>query len=180
VVQRADIGTWTAVLLETVPGWTAGELARRRPQLARTLGHACAAVQDLLGEVRAPEGVAPTDPPYGSRGGRLLHLDLHPFNIMVEDTGVVTGVLDWANAAAGDPDLDRARSWSILTLDPAVRRRRSAVWDLLAQAWLEAGALASVPAAARAWACTYMLSDLAHRYSAEDLVHVEAARRAAR
>jgi len=42
----------------------------------------------------------------------VVHLDLHLFNILTGTRGEVTGVLDWANAAAGDPDLDRARTWT--------------------------------------------------------------------
>ncbi|MGH2820801.1 MAG: phosphotransferase family protein, partial [Actinomycetota bacterium] len=71
-------------------------------------------------------------------GGRLLHLDLHPMNVLVNDTGAVTGVLDWANAAAGDPRADFARTYSILHLDPHVelhpelshsRRRFADAWE---------------------------------------------------
>ena len=39
--------------------------------------------------------------------------------MLVDDAGEVTAVIDWTNAAAGDPQLDAARTWSILTLDPA-------------------------------------------------------------
>jgi len=42
----------------------------------------------------------------------VVHLDLHLFNILTGTRGEVTGVLDWANAAAGDPDLDRAGTWT--------------------------------------------------------------------
>ena len=38
---------------------------------------------------------------------RLVHLDLHPGNVMVEG-GRVSGVIDWANAALGDPAADVA------------------------------------------------------------------------
>lgn len=40
----------------------------------------------------------------------MLHLDLHPLNVLLGEEGAVTGVLDWANTAAGDPVLDRART----------------------------------------------------------------------
>ena len=43
----------------------------------------------------------------------LLHLDLHPLNVLAE-RGHVTAVLDWANARAGDPRADLARTASIL------------------------------------------------------------------
>jgi aminoglycoside phosphotransferase (APT) family kinase protein len=101
----------------------------------------------------------------GRSGARLLHLDLHPFNILVSDGAEVTGVLDWANAAAGDPALDRARSWTILNLDPAAQARRAEPgWRALTDGWAESGALDAIPAAACAWACRFMLADLVRRY----------------
>lgn len=43
---------------------------------------------------------------------RILHLDLHPQNILVTARGSV--VIDWRNAAEGPPDLDIAMSAMIL------------------------------------------------------------------
>lgn len=43
---------------------------------------------------------------------RLLHLDLHPNNVMLVDRGAV--VIDWRNAGEGAPDLDLAVSALIL------------------------------------------------------------------
>jgi aminoglycoside phosphotransferase (APT) family kinase protein len=103
----------------------------------------------------------------------VVHLDLHPFNILTGADGEVTGVLDWANAAAGDPDLDRARTWTILTLDPAARARGAEPgWAQLRAGWTESGGLHDIPAAYRAWACAFMLSDLAGRYAPDDLRHI--------
>jgi aminoglycoside phosphotransferase (APT) family kinase protein len=61
----------------------------------------------LLESVRALASPAPA----------LLHLDYHPLNVLVSGRQV-TGVLDWANAAAGDPRLDVARTATILRLTP--------------------------------------------------------------
>lgn len=133
-----------------------------------------------LAGVPAPDGLrAVADAPEDLGGGcaaRLLHLDLHPLNLLVSAEGTLTGVLDWANAAAGPPVLDRARTWAILTLDPAARAlRASPLFRALAAGWTEAAALDTVPAAARAWACRFMLIDLAGRYSPADLTHVRQA-----
>ncbi|MEU5870574.1 phosphotransferase [Glycomyces sp. NPDC047369] len=82
---------------------------------------AAAIMLDLLERLhRLP---APDWLPGESRGldlnGRtILHLDLHPENIIETPAGPT--VIDWTNAAAGDPAVDRAVSWVIIAeLDPA-------------------------------------------------------------
>jgi Ser/Thr protein kinase RdoA (MazF antagonist) len=127
VLDRVNAGDASAVLLEIPPGQPMAHFARHRPELARAAGQACGTVHALLAGVPAPAGLrAVPGPDRGTPAGRprVLHLDLHPLNILADASGDVTGVLDWANAAAGDPDLDRARTWTILTLDPAARARR--------------------------------------------------------
>lgn len=52
----------------------------------------------------------------GGDTNRLLHLDYHPLNVMVEK-GKITAVLDWVNASCGDPRLDVARTYSILRFE---------------------------------------------------------------
>ena len=92
----------------------------------------------------------------------------------------VPRVIARANAAAGDPLLDRARTWTILTLDPAARARQAQpAWRALTSGWSESGDLRDLPATSRAWACRLMLTDLARRYSADDLKHVSHALRRA-
>ena len=87
----------------------------------------------------------------------------------------VSAIVDWANAAAGNPDLDRARTLTILTLDPAaIARRTDPRWSALSRGWIESGALSGVPAAARGWACRFMLADLGARYAPAQLDHVRA------
>lgn len=51
---------------------------------------------------------------------RILHLDLHPENVMLTPQGPM--VIDWSNASEGPPELDRAMSCLILaqvSLDPS-------------------------------------------------------------
>jgi Ser/Thr protein kinase RdoA (MazF antagonist) len=114
-LDRVEVGDMSAVLLEMLPGRPAADFARGRPSLARAAGQACGAVHALLADVRTPPALrtvpgpgVPT--PVGQ--ACVVHLDLHLFNILTGTRGEVTGVLDWANAAAGDPDLDRARTWT--------------------------------------------------------------------
>jgi hypothetical protein len=85
-------------------------------------------------------------------------------------------VIDWANAAGGDPELDRARTWSVLTLDPAARGLSAdSGWAALRDHWIEAARLHDLPDSARSWACRFMLDDLAARYSGAELAHIRAA-----
>jgi Ser/Thr protein kinase RdoA (MazF antagonist) len=177
VLDRADFAEHSALLLERLPGRPAGELALGGPEQARAAGLACGRVYDLLAGVPAPAGLgaAPgVGSPVGAGPAQLLHLDLHPLNVLVSDDGsAVTGVLDWANTAAGDPVLDRARTWAILSLDPMARAAHTLPgWAALAGGWSETGRLADIPPAARAWACRFMLADLASRYPPAELAHV--------
>jgi aminoglycoside phosphotransferase (APT) family kinase protein len=94
----------------------------------------------------------------------------------VDDDGEPTAVIDWANAAAGDPELDRARTWSVLALDPAARGfAGDPGWAALTDQWMQAGCLQDLSQAARGWACRFMLDDLAARYSGAELAHIRAA-----
>jgi Ser/Thr protein kinase RdoA (MazF antagonist) len=183
VVDRVDLDSVSAVLIRRLPGTPAGHLDGISTGRARQRGGACGRLHAMLAEITAPAAVpsvSPQPPPGASllNGGRLLHLDLHPFNVLVDAADEVCGVLDWANAAAGPPDLDRARTFSILTLDPRAEARRvDASWCALVEGWTEAGELASLPSPAMAWAYRFMLDDLANRYSPLQLTAVSAALR---
>jgi aminoglycoside phosphotransferase (APT) family kinase protein len=173
VLDRVEFDGMTAVLLQRLPGRPAAVQALGEPARARAIGRACGSIYAPLSTVAAPAPLprAPA-PPGGATAAAVLHLDLHPLNILVQGSEI-TGVLDWANAAAGDPVLDRARSWSILNLDPAARAAQAQPgWLALAEGWAESGALHAIPAWARALACRFMLTDLAGRYSPDELAHV--------
>ena len=87
-----------ALVLELVDGRTmAADLGRhpwRLDRHARTLAGLHARLHKI---------------PY--EGERLLHLDLHPENVLLSSRGPV--VIDWTNAQAGDPGLDLALTWVI-------------------------------------------------------------------
>ena len=77
----------------------------------------------VSGDITASEGAAMLAgllsrlhdlPPMPGNTGRILHLDLHPENIMVTGRGPV--VIDWVNARHGEPDLDVALSSLILAM----------------------------------------------------------------
>jgi hypothetical protein len=182
VLDRVDLDAFSAILIRRLPGVPAGHLEDVSLEQARARGRACGRLHGILATVLAPDAVARA-PQFGdtqrptrtSDGDRLLHLDLHPFNVLVAgDT--VSGVIDWANAAVGHPDLDRARSGTILTLHPlAVALNEDPRSKALVEGWIESGDLLDVSPAARAWACRFMLNDLAERNSLAELAGVQAA-----
>ena len=172
VLDRLELDGVCAVLLERVPGRPAGALAMDDPARAPAAGRACGALHDALADVACPPGVRDAPGAHCSER-RLLHLDLHPFNVLVDEEGAPTAVIDWANAAAGDPELDRARTWSVLTLDPAARALgRDPGWAALTDHWLQAARMHELSAAARIWACEFMLADLAARHTGAELAHI--------
>ena len=71
----------------------------------------------------------------------VIHLDLHPLNVLVEGARV-TAVLDWANQRIGDPRADIARTRSILGLAPLPdgidRAAATAALRALEASWLAA------------------------------------------
>jgi aminoglycoside phosphotransferase (APT) family kinase protein len=71
---------------------------RRRPWRLGTHGRLLARLHKRLHAI-----------PYD--GAALLHLDLHPLNVLLSPTGPV--VIDWTNARAGEPPLDVALTWVI-------------------------------------------------------------------
>ena len=131
-------GAWRgrpALLLSWCAGRPLGDELRTRPWLIWRLGLAFGRMQARIHAVPAPDplrqdpeswirwsgpdeaglqarlrGLAP-------RADALLHLDYHPLNVLADRVGNLT-VLDWANARAGDPRADLARTLAILRLSP--------------------------------------------------------------
>lgn len=102
-----------------------------RPWRARRHGRTLAMLHNRLHEVEAPAGLRSAFGP----GDRVLHLDLHPANVMLTARGPV--VIDWTNASAGAPGADVAMAYLILAssdvdqmpwwLRPAIKRVRAAL-----------------------------------------------------
>lgn len=84
------------LVLERIDGPTMHAEVQRRPWRAARAAAVLAGLHARLHEI-----------PF--EGLRLLHLDLHPQNILVSGDGPV--VIDWANARAGEPPLDLALTW---------------------------------------------------------------------
>jgi aminoglycoside phosphotransferase (APT) family kinase protein len=68
-------------------------------------------LHDQLHEIPAPDWLPAID--NGPGADRVLHLDLHPMNVMMTSRGPV--VIDWPNAARGDPLTDVGFTYVLLT-----------------------------------------------------------------
>ena len=91
---------WGASIVQTltvgVDGWGMHEPLRNG-------GRRSAAVLDRVETVGAG-----ADPAWFPTDG-LVHLDLHTDNVLVEDDGTLTGIIDWEGACGGDPRFDLVR-----------------------------------------------------------------------
>jgi tRNA A-37 threonylcarbamoyl transferase component Bud32 len=111
------------LVLERLHGQTMQEvLEAERDSFERNV-RLLAALHERLHRVDAPEGIGSVGP-----GGTLLHLDLHPNNVILTADGPF--VIDWANARSGHWADDVAQTiaiaWSALA-DPSFAGRESIV-----------------------------------------------------
>ena len=188
-------GRWQdrpALLLSWSPGRPLLEELRARPWRAWGLGAEFGRTQAAIHAVPVPaalgghavqwaewaepdEGLRACLGAVGRRPERLLHLDYHPLNVMVEG-GRIVAVLDWANARGGDPRADLARTLSILRLGPLdgvpkgwgrwVRRALTAGWR---RGYEEVAGSIGELAPFCAWAGAVMKRDLGPRVGRPDL-----------
>ncbi|MGN9785597.1 phosphotransferase [Nonomuraea sp. ZG12] len=101
------------LLMERLEGPSLKDLALQRPGDVAEHGRLLAELLRALAAVRAPGWLQAAE---GCPGNRLLHLDLHPANVI--STGDGPRVVDWANAARGAPAADVACTWLILATAP--------------------------------------------------------------
>ncbi len=80
----------------------------RRPWLARRHARTLAEMHNRLHQIAAPAGWPETVGP----GDKVLHLDLHPGNVMLTSRGPV--VIDWSNATSGPAGADVAMAYLIM------------------------------------------------------------------
>ncbi len=138
------------------------------------LGRAFGETQAMIHAVPAPGWLRHAGP---VPGGALLHGDYHPLNVLT-DGQRITAVLDWSNAAAGDPRADVARSFSILRLEarmpgrlPPDLRRGLAAFE---RGWLDGlgGPRPEPPFCA--WAGDFLADDMADKRPAEYIAQARA------
>ena len=94
------------LVMERIGGPTMWDELRRRPWRLRTHAHLLGELHAQLHSIEAPPSLESA-----AEGDRLLHLDLHPQNVLLSAAGPV--VIDWTNARRGAPALDVAMTWVI-------------------------------------------------------------------
>lgn len=111
-VPRVHDLTATDLILDRLDGPTLMQAWQRRPWRVEHHAAILADLHNRLAAVPAPDrlpGPRTRHEAHPPAGAALLHLDLHPLNvILTAERGPV--VIDWTNAAAGDPAFDLART----------------------------------------------------------------------
>ncbi len=179
-----------AMLISWCPGKTIYEALWQAPERADQLGAAMGRIQARLHCTPVPDSLRSTlsDDWIGWAGVKegtfaqqlrhfesndqsVIHLDLHPQNVIVEGDSI-SCVIDWTNALIGDPRADIARTYSILTwvpIEPNVDTQRvRKIRTEFRRGWLRAyqeeitGELENF-APFLAWAARAMLNDLVRK-----------------
>jgi aminoglycoside phosphotransferase (APT) family kinase protein len=96
--------------MERISGVNMIDSLTAAPWKAKRLGRILADLHEQLHELPAPEWLPAA--PCGV-GTQLLHLDLHPLNVMMSPRGPI--VIDWTNAVRGDPSTDIALTWALIS-----------------------------------------------------------------
>ncbi|WP_089914500.1 phosphotransferase [Lentzea albida] len=140
-VPRVHEATEDELVMQYVPGPRMSEEIGRKPWLAGGLGAELADLHHRLDVIPAPD--------FLSGEGDLLHLDLHPGNVVLGPEGPV--VLDWASATKGDRRLDVALSWVSLAVAHLAPVKKLTRWRFLRSfmANVDPNAKDAIPEAAR-------------------------------
>jgi tRNA A-37 threonylcarbamoyl transferase component Bud32 len=174
--DRADI------VMTRVAGPSMLASVARRPWTVRSQAQTLARLHGQLHAITAPPWLPA---PFGD-GDRLLHLDLHPDNILVTSQGVM--VIDWQNAARGPAGADLAKTWIILATAAVPGSTAKAAMLKAARRLFLSSFLANVdaraarsflPPLAEAWIANPRTSDF-ERAATSRLLRASTARKAAR
>jgi aminoglycoside phosphotransferase (APT) family kinase protein len=107
------------LVMERIDGPTMVDAIGRRPWTLRRSARLLADLHDRLHELDAPDFLGPAR--IGT-GPKIVHLDLHPLNVLMGRAGPV--VIDWTGAGAGDPSVDVALAWVLMAVGELPRAGR--------------------------------------------------------
>lgn len=120
-VPAARALTDTDIVMERVEGRTMLDDLARRPWSMPSHATTLARLHQRLHGIIAPSWLPA---PFGA-GDALLHLDLHPDNVILSARGPF--VIDWPNAARGPSTADVAHTWIVMACSvPTTGRYRQA------------------------------------------------------
>jgi Ser/Thr protein kinase RdoA (MazF antagonist) len=112
----------TDIVMERVSGATMLDDLGRRPWRISRHARTLAELHDRLHAIAAPAWL----PAPVGEGASMLHLDLHPDNVIITAQGPI--VIDWPNAARGPAAADVAHTWMVMACSaPVAGRYRQAV-----------------------------------------------------
>jgi aminoglycoside phosphotransferase (APT) family kinase protein len=97
------------LVMERLDGKSLLDAMPRTPKGVRDGAVITAHLHKRLATIPAPDWL---DDAPGPKGDAVLHLDLHPMNIMKTSRGPV--VIDWGIARRGDPAVEVANTWALL------------------------------------------------------------------
>lgn len=98
-----------SLVMERVDGPSMVDALGRRPWRMSRYADDLAELHRRLHEIDPPDFLPPS--PAGE-GTALLHLDLHPLNVLMSAAGPV--VIDWPNAVIGNPITDVIIAWLLI------------------------------------------------------------------
>lgn len=98
----------TEIVMERIDGPTMLDAISRRPWTLRRHARVLAGFHRQLHALTAPEWLAQLS----DDGESIVHLDLHPLNVLYGPSGPV--LIDWTNAKRGRAETDIAQTWLIL------------------------------------------------------------------
>jgi len=96
------------LVMERIAGPTMLEELQKRPWTYRRHAATLASLHRRLHELPAPTWLDA----FAGGGGCLVHLDLHPLNVILAPAGPV--LIDWTNAARGSAATDVAVTWLLM------------------------------------------------------------------
>jgi aminoglycoside phosphotransferase (APT) family kinase protein len=101
------------ILMERIDGPSMMQDVARRPWRLRAHARLLAELHRQLAAIRAPGWLPAAE---GCIGNSLLHLDLHPLNVLITPDG--PRVIDWATACRGPAAADVANTWLTMATVP--------------------------------------------------------------
>jgi len=98
------------LVMQRIDGRSMVQQLGRAPWSVYRQADTLARLHQQLHEIPAPDFL-PSAPV--SEGSSILHLDLHPLNVIISSSGPV--VIDWTSACVGNPDADVALAWLLMS-----------------------------------------------------------------